>query len=240
MNDYYTAQASRLLWFLDWIMRRLRPYLAAAYGDDLADEIVTASRPEFEAILPELPYVGGYENLFMPIVIASGGMLAIYRAMHRHGKTAEEMFVIFCQLGTEALDRMPGLATRLMGRLMLGKYGGKWVLSRLAARSQKRRYPGDWVFTVIEGDGKEFDWGVEYTECAVVKFWQDQGAEELLPYCNFGDILMSRAWGMGMEVSTPGEGCETCVARFKRGRETQMRDWMPGSSFQQELQPTEI
>jgi hypothetical protein len=116
---------------------------------------------------------------------------------------------------------------RLFGRVFLSRYGGIGVLRRLAERSQERRYPEDWVFTVVEGDRVENDWIIEYTECAVIKFWESQGAHDLMPYCNFGDIAMSRTLGLGMQSATLGEGCDSCVAKFKYGRRTETRDWIP-------------
>ncbi len=226
MNDYYTAQAPRLFKYFDWVMKRLKSYFTAEYGDALTDEIIGKSRTEFKAIIPELPFVGGRENLFTPIVIAAGGMLAISRGMKVHGKASQEMFVIFHKAIDRSYSRFPRLVSRSLGSLMLNKYGGMRLLQKQATRSQKQQYPDDWVFTVTEGTGEDFDWAIEYRECAVIKFWRAQGAIDLLPYCNFGDIAMSKAWGLGMELTSIGEGFETCVAKFKRGRATEARDWM--------------
>jgi len=32
-----------------------------------------------------------------------------------------------------------------------------------AVVSQQRRYPDDWVFNLVEGDGQTFQWGMDYT-----------------------------------------------------------------------------
>ena len=228
MENYYTAQSSRLLTYFNWVMKRLRSYFADEFGDALANEIIEKSSFEFEKILPELPYIGGRENLFTPILIASGGMLAISRVMKGYGKTAEEMFIVFYTTIDKISNLLPKIFMRLFGRMFLSRYGGIRFLRRQAAKSQALRYPDDWVFTITEGEGEDFDWILEYSECAVIKFWEKQGANDLMPYCNFGDIAMSRALGLGMESATLGEGFDICVAKLKRGRETQIRDWIPG------------
>jgi hypothetical protein len=227
MENHYTAQSSRLLTYFNWVMKRLRSSFADEFGDALANEIIEKSSFEFEKILPELPYIGGRENLFTPILIASGGMLAISRVMKTYSKTAEEMFIVFYTAIDKIYNLLPRILMQLFGRLFLSRYGGIGLLRRQANKSQELRYPDDWVFTVVEGDGEDFDWILEYSECAVVKFWEKQGANDLMPYCSFGDIAMSRALGLGMECATLGEGSDTCVAKLKRGRETQMRDWIP-------------
>jgi hypothetical protein len=227
MQETYRTASPRLMRTFNWVLRRLRSSFAAEFGEHLADEITNQSGAEFQKILPQIPYIGGLQNPFTPILYVSGGMLAISRVMKANGKTAEEMFVVF----HKAIDRLyrflPNVVMRLFGRVFLSRHGGIGVLRRIATRSQKRLYPEDWVFTVVEGDGENFNWKLEYTECAVIKFWMKQGANDLMPYCNFGDMAMSRALGLGMQSATLGEGCESCVAELKYGRETETRAWIP-------------
>lgn len=227
MENYYLVQSPRLLRYFDWVMMRLRSSFVVEFSDDLADEILEKSRIEFEKIIPEFPYIGGMSNIFTPILIAAGGMLAISRVMKAVNKAPEEMFVIFYNAIDKLYNLLPKFIMRLIGRMFLSRYGGIAILLRQAARSQERRYSEDWLFNVTKGDGEDFDWALEYNECAVIKFWEAQGANDLMPYCNFGDLAMSRALGLGMESATIGEGRETCIAKLKLGRETETRDWLP-------------
>ena len=60
-----------------------------------------------------------------------------------------------------------------------------------------------------------------FDECAVNKFYDAQGVEELKPYCNFFDVTYSRLMGMGVDATqTIGLGCEKCTLCYKHGRET--------------------
>jgi hypothetical protein len=96
-------------------------------------------------------------------------------------------------------------------------------LRERAAESQARRYPGDYVYTFVEGDGLTFDYGVDYAECATVKFLNAQGAPELAPYLCAADILYSQALGWGLQrTTTLAEGGDRCDFRFKRGGETRL------------------
>jgi hypothetical protein len=227
MQEPHSTPAPRSIRTFNWVVRRLRSTFAAEFGDDLADEIMDRSGAEFQEILPLIPYIGGIKNLYTPILYASGGMLAIARVMEANGKTAEDMFVVFYKAIDRLYRLLPKFIMRFFGRIFLSRYGGIGVLRRMAARSQKRMYAEDWVFTVDEGDGENYDWRLEYSECAVIKFWARQGAHDLMPFCNFGDMSMSRALSLGMQSATLGEGCETCVAELKYGRETETRAWIP-------------
>jgi hypothetical protein len=106
---------------------------------------------------------------------------------------------------------------------------GRWQFTRFntsklkkkAAESQKRLYPGDWVWSYVEGDGKAFDFGFDMTECALVKFLHAEGADELVPFLCRIDFATSKAFGWGLvRTTTLAEGGEKCDFRFKRGRET--------------------
>jgi len=95
-------------------------------------------------------------------------------------------------------------------------------MKKCAAESQKRLYPGDWVWSSFEGDGKEFDSGADFTECAICKFFRAQDASDLAPYLCRTDFAVSRAFGMGLvRTMTLAEGEDRCDFNYKRGRETE-------------------
>jgi hypothetical protein len=48
------------------------------------------AREEFEALIPEIPYIGGDENHLTGSLIGSSRCLAFYRAMKARGKSAAE------------------------------------------------------------------------------------------------------------------------------------------------------
>jgi len=102
-------------------------------------------------------------------------------------------------------------------------------MKQQADRSQKRQYPEDFVYTFVKGDGKNFDWALEFSECAVNKFYKVQEVEELKPYCNFFDVTYSRYLGMGINANeTIGNGCHTCKLQYKKGRETKVPEKLKG------------
>jgi hypothetical protein len=83
------------------------------------------------------------------------------------------------------------------------------------------------VFQVAEGDGEAYRYRVEYSECAVCKSMEAQGAAAVLPYCSVFDFTAPNAFNAGMVVeSTIGGGGEKCVASFHYGRETPLPEWM--------------
>ena len=164
----------------DKALKSARKVLVANFGTELADRILKDARREYEALIPGLPY-WGKDNMMTEFLIGSSFCLAIYRVLKKHGKSAAEIGKMIYEMVETRLGRMPSPVLRVYGKL---KYGESYRerLKKQAIVSQKKRYPGDYVFTYIEGGGKEFDYGYDITECGVCKFLHVQHADELAPY----------------------------------------------------------
>jgi hypothetical protein len=222
---YYTSQKGKLLKDFDkHVHKYVRNALVSYYGNELANTILMEARQEFEALIPRLPYIGGKRNsLWTSALVECTWDLALYKTLKKHGKGAEETGEICYKVCKAQLRSYP--------RFMLW-IGGWWILRkswwrRQAAQSQKRRYPGDWVFMFVEGDGQEFDFGVDYTECGVCKFFHDMGADEFIPFLCCCDFPLYKAMDTGLvRTMTLSEGADRCDFRFKRGREVR-EGWPP-------------
>jgi len=81
--------------------------------------------------------------------------------------------------------------------------------------TQQRRYADDWFNEIVEGDGRTFGWGIDITECGLVKFLHAQGADELAPYLCDLDYVMAEAAGVGLtRTKTLAWGCDSCDFRW--------------------------
>jgi len=175
---------------------------------------------EFESIIPKIPYIGGDENLNTMNLIMASSCLATYRTLKAHGKSVEEIGKIIYEM-CETLVDYPKFILRLIGRLKYGKRYEKKI-REWATESQKRQYPGDWVSAFVEGNGREFDYGFDMTQCGILRFFHAQGADEITPYmCVSVDGIFSKAFNRGLvRTMTLAEGYDRCDFRYKRGRET--------------------
>ncbi len=229
IHDYYDSQRLKLLKDFDKTWKKHgRKILVRCYGDILSDTIINESRQEFEILISELPYIGGKKNPWTKVLIQCAGFLAVYKVLKAHGKTVEEAGRIAYELVEAQLLSYPKLLRRLIGWWSFTRYALN-KLRKQSATSQKRLYPGDWVLCFVQGDGKEFDYGMDITECAISKFFHAQGADELTPFACLTDFATSKALGWGLvRTMTIAEGAEKCDFRFKRGRETQ-QGWSPSS-----------
>ena len=193
--------------------------LVTRFGKGRTDGLVEEIRQEVAALTSEVSYIGGEENMFTEWLTYGVYYLAVYRVLKAEGQSVEEVGkVIFDTF--QAMADYPKRLLRLVGSF---KYNDQYVgrLKEAVAKTQERRYPGDWVATFVEGDGEEFDYGIDITECGICKFYRAQGADELAPYLCLSDYVVSDAFDRGLvRYKTLAEGAEVCDFRYKKGRET--------------------
>ena len=218
--EYYCRNEARLIKEHQKMAAAGREFGVARYGEAFTDTITRESLAEFRALIPALPYIGGRQNSLTGNLVSSASALAFYRVMKRHGRTIDEAGEYLYRLMEAWVNRYPRFVRRLMGRYYMSQHNREKSRQK-AATSQERRYPGDWVREHVEGDGDTFDWGVDYTECGIVKFLHSQGADEFAPYLCLLDYALFGALGIELRrTQTLAEGGERCDFRFKKGGET--------------------
>ena len=223
-EDYYVARKPEMLAGFDAAARRWRTVLVSCYGDEFADAVLRAARERFEALIPQLPYIGGDENQLTGSLIGSARCLAFYQAMKARGKSAAEAGkVLYDAVLAHPQDFVPQIppSQRLSRDELMQMRRAR------ATRSQRREYAWDWVYTFVEGDGERFDYGYDFFECATEKFYRAQGAGEFLPFYCFLDFPKCELGGLGLSRTvTLAEGGEKCDHRFKEGGKS-TQAWPP-------------
>ncbi len=213
---YYIGRQTQMLHEFDEIADQTRMVLLKRYGAELSDKIMRDAHAEYAALIPRLPYIGGKANPHTWNLVTSAWFLALYRALKPHGEPLDAIGALFIEMIEIWLGRYPRWLLRLIGwwrftPLYLRR------LTRRAHQSQHRRYPDDFVFTVLRGDGQAFDYAVYYSQCAICRLYHHEQADELLPYVCALDEPMCRALGMGLSRSTTlGTGGSKCDFHFKR------------------------
>ncbi len=223
-KEYYIRKKPELLDKFEADVKTWRPFLLKQYGEIQAYKILLEAHQEFENLILQIPYIGGDENNLTKNLVDSVRYLALYKVMKNYEKTVEEIGKI---IHDGYLVKIRGLQPPIPSSKRLTP---EQLLERNkngAARSQERRYPGDYVYTFVTGDGKNFDNGYDFTECASLKFYHAQGADELLPYYCYLDFVAAEVRGFGFtRTMNLHEGHEKCNHRFKNGGKTKA-EWPP-------------
>jgi hypothetical protein len=122
----------------------------------------------FDRLLPEFPDVGGERNWDTQFIPIAAWYVALYSPMRANGKTAEDVGKLVYELYKTQLKDIPKEKTFDEGEKIFSP-ASLDQMRDWAAWTQKRELPANWVAYFIQGDGKEFDYGYDYTECGAVK-----------------------------------------------------------------------
>lgn len=217
-SNYYIAHKKRFLWEFDLVARSAHS-VVEEYFDEDTGALIAEARREFETLIPQFPYIGGKQP-HTEFIVFTGMLLAVYRVNTMYGKAVEQTGEMVFEMGRAFLNSFPTFLLRLFMPLNFSDR----AMDRMrkgAIETQKRKYPEGYVIEFVEGDGKNFDYGADYLECASCKFLTKHGVPELAPYLCPVDIHYSRALGWGLtRTMTLAEGADRCDFRFKKGGPT--------------------
>jgi hypothetical protein len=221
--NWYLRHKSQIMRQVRFTLRHYRKHLVGAYGKQEGEAIARETMQRFEALLPDLPHIGGDENSHTKFLPLAAAMLAMYRSLQVRGASVEEAARLIYLGAASWFDSFPTRwLMRWQGRRMLGRKRQD-QMRHAAAVSQERRYPEDWVFEFVQGDGKDIVCGVDYTECGVVKYLAREGAPELAPYLCWVDYPQFTAMHLRLVRSeTIAQGGQRCDFRIGRGKPVQV------------------
>ena len=218
---YYIAHKTEIMDQFDTHAGSWRGFLIASYDESFTEAVLSDARERYETMIPTIPYIGGDENPMTRHLVRSTTSLVLYQVMHTKGMSAIEVGKVVYDAVAASVSQLPAHPFRELSTERVVKE------KEQARRSQERRYPGDWVWTYVEGDGVTSDYGRDYFECGTHKLYQAYGADEFLPFYCYLDFVTHRTAGWGFaRTMTLGEGHDRCDFRWKRGGET-CRGWPP-------------
>lgn len=219
LEGYYLENKDKLLRDFDSNTRVVRHVLEdkRCYPTEVIDAIIHEARREYEILIPQTPYIGGTQNPLTWNLVMSMQYLALYKVMKARGETIEMIGALVQETFDYWLKRVPRFLLRLQGMWQSTGFYFKRNLQKRAEYSQQRQYTGDWVFNAVKGDGKNFVYGVDYTQCGICKLYMQHDAAELLPYLCKLDYALTRAMGLELvRTQTIGSGGLKCDFRLRK------------------------
>jgi hypothetical protein len=165
----------------------------------------------FDHMLADMAYINKKDHPMASSVFSSCATLAVYLALRRHGVDVHDFgCAVLTNLAQSSLipDDQGGDPERLV----------EFIASSKA--SQKYAAPGEYVFDVLAGDHKDFDWGVNIKRCALCHAFSKYEAMDLVPYmCAMNDVLSDMGNQGLRRTGTIALGAQQCEYHYKRGGE---------------------
>lgn len=228
-TDYYVKQKPKLMEQFDKFLRITKDILVKKYSESKANELINLMRDEYELLIPEIPYIGGRKNIYTNILIDCMAYLPIIRILENEGFTYREIGEFTYEFW-ETANKIRKRKLEKQGLNPADQYFNKAFVDYMkssAEKSQKKQYPYDFVWEFVEGDGKKFDYGYNYSECGIHKIFKKLGAEKYVPFICLADFATANVYEFGFtRTQTLGNGAPICDHRYlKNGTTT--KGWPP-------------
>ena len=199
MTGYSTEEKSKLLLDFESFNTDIKQILGEKFGDNFAKTAAFQIKKEYRSLLEDMPYIGGSDNPFTITITSTTRYLAVYLVLKRRGKDVGEIGEICYQYADMFFKNNSDQIMSMDDPAVTG------FLKYLASESKNHIYTGDFVFEFVEGE--DFDFGLDFEECAICKFFQSKGADEFVPYMCATDIPESKYGGLGLKrTKTLAEG----------------------------------
>jgi hypothetical protein len=199
----------------------------SAAGEGDARAIVDDAAAKLDGMLATIPDPGVLAPHMRAFTLGGAIYVAAYLALAARGWSAARAWAVLEAATRTHFARMSATEKKLASDGLFSwpmKALSRWIASR------SRREPvGGWVFEFVEG-GREsgFEYGVDYTRCAIRELAIANGAAEIAPYICLADVAGSDAFGWGLaRTETLAQGGRRCDFRFARGGETRVKVKLP-------------
>lgn len=214
-HHYYTENQWKLLAQFKKKEASFRAVLGVEFPAE-ADSILQENYEEFTDTLPRLPYIGGDKNLLTENLVISAWFLSLYKTLNKRGHSDDFIGDLCYRIAEDFVRKQPKLAAKLQG-MLAGTGIFKLMYRKLSEKSQKREYPGDFVVQYVEGNGADYDYGFDFTECGICKLFQAENAGQFAKHMCRIDYLTTSFNGIELiRTGTIANGHEKCDFRFRR------------------------
>jgi len=183
----------------------------------------------FESLVPEIQYIGGNKNPYTSYLIGAAEIFSIIRIFQKKGvsfqKTGQFIFEYYEILNIRREEELKKMGQIHSEQIFTQEYLD--FLKDFAKESQKKEYPGDWIFEFVDGDDKNFTYGLNFTQCGIYEFAKKVGLERYTPFICLADFTEATTSGFGFtRTQTVSNGAPICDHRYISGGTTP-RAWPP-------------
>lgn len=229
MLDYYVKMKPTLMENFEKFLGISRNLLLDKFTEEKIKDLQEQMRKKYEDLIPEIQYIGGRKNSLTIILIDCVASLAMILILEKEGMEYREIGKFIYDFW-EATNKIRARKQEKSGQNPSERpFKEDYVnyLRILAENSQKGKIDDDWVFEFVEGEGKPFDYGFNFSTCSVYDFYKRFGAEKYVPFICLSDFAEANAQGFGFtRTQTIGNGDPICDHRYTKNATTN-RAWPP-------------
>ncbi|MCP4135830.1 MAG: L-2-amino-thiazoline-4-carboxylic acid hydrolase [bacterium] len=225
-NNYYMKIKRKMMKEFNAMYKGTQKSLMLYFDKAKITELQLESNSEYINLFSQLPYLGGKKSNSTINLIMGAIILSIIIPLEKEGLTSH-------QIGKVIFDAFDGYfkSKPKVIRFLIGKIAATgFFISEMKKQNDKsllRKYKEDFVVENIKATGQDFDFGYNYTECALHKLFINNNKSHYLQYVCLGDYAMFKSYGISFfRTQTIGNGAPICDFRFKKKAVT-FKGWPP-------------
>ncbi len=214
-TNTFINRKRKLRKFYKRLMKKGKKVIVDKYGKSKAEALIKDFWITFNSLIPEMPLIRKDDNLLERQLILQTVYLSIYKTLKKDGEEVDEIWQLCNNIVDKMLQSLPRFIKKIARKNLFSNKEKKREM-KSAKISQESNYEEDFKFEYVEGDGVNFDYGINMIQCAACKFYKGQKAEEFTPYVCKTDYLYSRHFGYDLiRTKTIAEDHEFCDFRFR-------------------------
>lgn len=217
MSESRNIREEKLLFKL--FINKFRKYFDDLYDSEIVEEITKIAEECYMDMVEYMPIIDQRAPFHSELQYYSH-FLALAKATERYGYSVHKVGNLIIK---DAQDNINHKTEQEIEEERQNWFSVKKKnYKQTALYSQERKYSDDWIYYYIECEDGKFDFGLDFTECAIWNFFKKMGGQELMPYVCYTDFVWSEGVGLGLkrtETIVTEDG--RCNLRWKNSSETQ-------------------
>ena len=173
-------------------------------GDSKGGLVINECISGFRFIIPQIPWIGGDENSNTFFLMGGAYSLGLIKPLQQAGLPEREIgHVIYLMSACSfELDKEKMEQQGQPEAMEYMREGALW--------SQKKTYPDDFVYDFVE-PGDNMYYGINMTECGILKFYRKMNLEKYVKYNCLIDYPMYQTYNIHLDrTQTLGNGATCC------------------------------
>ena len=226
--NYYITEKSKLLKNFDDNIDTFRRVLTSRLGEPKTVKILIQMKKEYNKLLPDIIAINSQRNFILREIKNISIALSLVKALMHYNYSKSEISSCIFELHKEYYRKAMSKKFNFMRFLFIifstfpfNKIY-RLVIKRYENLIKNKEGILNFRLKYVEGNGKNFDYGVDILCCPIYRMWQKYDVVEFLPYVCLFDFFKSAITNSGLvRTMTLSEGKSKCDNRFRKGRKPQ-------------------
>ena len=225
-KNYYEKTRPKMMKEFNLMFRVTQKLLIPYFDKNKIAELSEECKKHYINLFPELPYLGGNKSNSTINLIMGAIILSIIIPLEKEGLSKSQIGEIIFFTFDGYFKSKPLFIRYVIGKVASSRFFIHG-LKKDIEKSLLRKYKEDFVLEHIKSTGQKFDFGYNYTECALHKLFTKKEKLQYLQYVCLGDYAMFKSYGIGFtRTQTIGNGAPICDFRFSKNTGT-LSGWPP-------------